>query len=128
MGGAEADELGVGPFEYLLAACGVYFGPASYLNPPHLARLWNVVHDVGDKGIARGVTELLAGAEVAAAEVYGVVLGVVPEADGNDVGLAVRADGCQAAYALGLEVGDFGWGEDAHVGVSPSLISNSSSA
>ena len=82
-------------------------------------------HVVGDEGGfagGLGVAELLARAETAApaADVDGVELGVVGEADGGEVRHAVRADGAEAAQALSAEVGDLLLGEVRHgVGMAP---------
>ena len=102
----KSDELGVRAFQYCVPSRGINFGPPSYLYPSHFAWFGDVVHDVGDQGVARGIAELLALTKIAPSQVYRVMFGVVFEANRHNVGLAVGADSGEAADALGLQVFD----------------------
>ena len=66
-----------------------------------------VVDDEGDAGVAANVAELLACAEVMAADVDGAEIVVEVETDGNIARSPVRADRGQPSEQLAVEVGTF---------------------
>jgi hypothetical protein len=114
IGGREAYELGVDAGYYLVATFGKGLGASPDLEASRLAIFGEVVHDEGDAAGCGGIMVLLARAHASAHEIYCVEIRVIDVAKGNDVQFAVTPQRGHAAYAVALQVLDFGPSKYAH--------------
>src|SRR5262249_45141448 len=104
-GGLDTEHLGVGLGPDMLSLIQRLSSPAD-LDAARVARPRRIIHYEGHTAVLLGVAELLALAEEAPADVYRVQCGVVAEADGDDIWIARRVDGCQVPEPLAREISD----------------------